>query len=366
MTAPAPTELLKLIDEAEKYSREALAASNREWYGKVANALRQAASVERADRDSAFEIMRRALEDIANLPPVLLPAQLVDRFIEVRVKARAALPVSVERAQPVRPTGDIITVKVPDGYDSVADFLDDCGLEAVYPVERADTSKLGSSEPLGPQYDGTTMDNQQLHAGPGGGMTPAHHNVERAEVAGEAAGWNAAIEAAAKRAEAEPHDENEHDAITISRCIALGIRALASPPRSEGVRASEVRSDEGVLALADKLERRFGLGQPTLRYEEVPVVIATLRASAQAVQEPPLAKLLKEVDPGLADVLTDNAAWVALIRNNVVTACANVAASHSPSDYTADGMRNGIVAAIKGLAHPSAQSGGAADQEPPR
>lgn len=41
--------------------------------------------------------------------------------------------------------------------------------------------------------------------------------------------------------------------------------------------------------------------------------------------EPPLAKLLKEVDPGLADILTDNASWVALIRNNVVTACANIA-----------------------------------------
>lgn len=25
--------------------------------------------------------------------------------------------------------------------------------------------KLGSSEPLGPHYDGTTMDNQKLHAG---------------------------------------------------------------------------------------------------------------------------------------------------------------------------------------------------------
>lgn len=41
--------------------------------------------------------------------------------------------------------------------------------------------------------------------------------------------WNDAIEAAAKRAEAEPHDASEHDAITISRCIALGIRALAVP-----------------------------------------------------------------------------------------------------------------------------------------
>lgn len=34
--------------------------------------------------------------------------------------------------------------------------------------------ELGSSEPLGPHYDGTTMDNQKLHAGPGDGMTIAH------------------------------------------------------------------------------------------------------------------------------------------------------------------------------------------------
>lgn len=44
--------------------------------------------------------------------------------------------------------------------------------------------------------------------------------------------WNAAIEAAAQRAESEPHDQNEHDVITISRCIALGIRALKRIPRS--------------------------------------------------------------------------------------------------------------------------------------
>lgn len=35
-------------------------------------------------------------------------------------------------------------------------------------------AKLGSSEPLGPHYDGTTMDNQKLHAGPGSSMTTAH------------------------------------------------------------------------------------------------------------------------------------------------------------------------------------------------
>lgn len=37
---------------------------------------------------------------------------------------------------------------------------------------------------------------------------------------------NDALEEAAKRAEAEPYDENEHDVITVSRCIALGIRSL--------------------------------------------------------------------------------------------------------------------------------------------
>lgn len=37
---------------------------------------------------------------------------------------------------------------------------------------------------------------------------------------------NDALEEAAKRAEAEPYDVNEHDVITVSRCIALGIRGL--------------------------------------------------------------------------------------------------------------------------------------------
>jgi hypothetical protein len=43
-------------------------------------------------RDAQFAVMHQALKDIADLKPVLLPSQLVDRFIEVRVKARSALP----------------------------------------------------------------------------------------------------------------------------------------------------------------------------------------------------------------------------------------------------------------------------------
>jgi hypothetical protein len=38
---------------------------------------------------------------------------------------------------------------------------------------------------------------------------------------------NDALEEASQRALAEPYDENEHDVITVSRCIALGIRALS-------------------------------------------------------------------------------------------------------------------------------------------
>lgn len=45
---------------------------------------------------------------------------------------------------------------------------------------------------------------------------------------------------------------------------------------------------------------------------------------AQAGKVPPLAALLKEVDPGLADVLTDNAAYVRVIRGNVIEGCAKV------------------------------------------
>ena len=40
--------------------------------------------------------------------------------------------------------------------------------------------------------------------------------------------------------------------------------------------------------------------------------------------EPALARLLKEVDPGLASVLTDNAAYVRVIRNNIIEECAKL------------------------------------------
>lgn len=48
---------------------------------------------------------------------------------------------------------------------------------------------------------------------------------------------------------------------------------------------------------------------------------ACLAELPQTLQEPPLAKLIKEVDPGLAEILTDNAAWVRVIRGNVIKEC---------------------------------------------
>lgn len=125
--------------------------------------------------------------------------------------------------------------------------------------------------------------------------------------------------------------------------------------------------------MSEVLYRRIELGDGHVKYDPIPeceVRTATpvcdlcdaelmcaacghqqRPGAAQARQEPPLAKLLKEVDPGLADILTDNASYVALIRNNVVTACANIAAGHngvSPRDA------RDIAAKIRALAIPSA------------
>lgn len=65
------------------------------------------------------------------------------------------------------------------------------------PDAETENTKLGSSEPLGLHYDGTTMDNQKLHAGPGGGMTTAHPQPQQAD------GREAVIEECAKVADKE-------------------------------------------------------------------------------------------------------------------------------------------------------------------
>jgi len=62
------------------------------------------------------------------------------------------------------------------GY-AIRDRIRAAQKEVALRSDAAGGEKLGSSEPLGPHYDGTTMDNQKLHAGPGGGMTTPHHSA---------------------------------------------------------------------------------------------------------------------------------------------------------------------------------------------
>ena len=80
------------------------------------------------------------------------------------------------------------------------------------------------------------------------------------------------------------------------------------------------------VALADKLTAMahglFSAAEAGLLLEAAKALRAGVAQSI--VPDPPLAKLLREVDPGLAEVLADNAAYVRVIRNNVIEECAKL------------------------------------------
>jgi hypothetical protein len=87
----------------------------------------------------------------------------------------------------------------------------------------------------------------------------------------------------------------------------------------------------GGMELADELQYIKATAIEFVDYalaERIEKVQAALRTAAQSAERerPPLAELLKEVDPTLADVLTDNAAYVQVIRKNVIEECAKIAA----------------------------------------